>query len=128
MNSETALSGHRSICARKELWMRQMAVLVVLSATVLSLIIQAGGAQEPVVTTPIATRAIATLTIPGYVDFLAPDGRAVWSTNEGRVEKLQHDRPSPVAVVAVPALCGAMAVAFGSLWVASPRRERYRSS
>jgi len=79
------------------------------------------GAQEPVTATPIAERAIATLEIPGFVDFLAAEGAAVWITNEGRVEKLRHDRPSPVASVAVPEPCGAMIVAFGSLWVANCR-------
>jgi YVTN family beta-propeller protein len=85
------------------------------------LLSQEGAAQEPVTPTPIAAMALATLKIPGYVDFLAADGRAVWSTNEGRVEKLQHDRLTPVAVVPVPSPCGAMTVAFGSLWVANCR-------
>jgi virginiamycin B lyase len=69
--------------------------------------------------TPIEKHAAATLTIPGYVDFLAAEGRAVWATNEGRVEKLQLDKAAPVATVAVPAPCGAMVVAFESLWVAN---------
>jgi virginiamycin B lyase len=69
--------------------------------------------------TPIEKHAAATLKIPGYVDFLAAEGRAVWATNEGRVEKLQLDKAAPVATVAVPAPCGAMVVAFESLWVAS---------
>jgi len=99
--------------------MRQAAVLAILSTLALSFLSQTGVAQEAAPFTPIAARAIATLSIPGYVDFLAPDGRAVWSTNEGRVEKLTHDSSSAVAVVKVPAPCGAMTVAFGSLWVAS---------
>jgi virginiamycin B lyase len=103
--------------------MRQAAVLAVLSAMTLSLLIQAGAGQNPAPFTPIATRAIVRLSIPGFVDFLAPDDRAVWSTNEDRVEKLAHDSPGPVAVVAVPAPCGAMTVAFGSLWVASCRES-----
>lgn len=69
--------------------------------------------------TPIARRALATLTIPGFVDFLATDGRAAWATNRGRVEKLVHDQAAPVAKVAMPAPCGAMTVAFGALWVAN---------
>lgn len=99
--------------------MRQAAVSAVFPAIAFSLMSQVGVAQEPAPFTPIAARAISTLSIPGYVDFLAPDGRAVWSTNEGRVEKLIHDSSGPVAVVAVPAPCGAMTVAFGSLWVAN---------
>lgn len=80
-----------------------------------------GAAQDPSTPTPIVKRAIATLTIPGYPDFLAADETAVWITNEGRVEKLRHDRPWPVASVPVPEPCGAMTVAFGALWVANCR-------
>jgi virginiamycin B lyase len=68
--------------------------------------------------TPIEKQAAAKLTIPGYVDFLAAEGRAVWATNEGRVEKLQMGSATPVATVAMPNPCGAMVVAFESLWVA----------
>lgn len=78
-------------------------------------------AAAPPATIPIADRAIATLTVPGYVDFLAADGRAVWATNEDRVEKFEADQPGPVAVIPMPRPCGAMVVADGSLWVASCR-------
>ncbi len=67
----------------------------------------------------IDDEAIARLTIPGYVDFLAADGRAVWATNDGRVEKLQLDLPGPVATIHMVSPCGAMVVSDGSLWVAS---------
>ena len=67
---------------------------------------------------PIATRAIATLKVPGSADFLAADGRTVWVTNEGRVEQLAHGRAAPVATVAMPSPCGAMVTAAGALWVA----------
>lgn len=63
--------------------------------------------------------AIARLTIPGYVDFLAVDGRDVWATNVDRVEKLQVNEPLPVATILVPGPCGGMIVSDGSLWVAS---------
>jgi YVTN family beta-propeller protein len=76
-------------------------------------------AQESPGTVLIAERAIATITIPGYADFLAADGRTIWATNEGRVEKLQVDRAGPVATVPIPEPCGAMVVAFESLWVAN---------
>jgi virginiamycin B lyase len=76
-------------------------------------------AQVAPTPTPIAKRAIATLTIPGFADFLVADRNAVWATNEGRVEKLLHDHPGPVVSIAVPAPCGAMSVAFRSLWVAN---------
>lgn len=67
----------------------------------------------------IAQQAVATLTVPGYVDFLATDGRAIWATNTDRVEKFEVDQASPVETVGVPSPCGGMVVAFGSLWVAS---------
>ncbi len=77
--------------------------------------------------TPIAQAAAATLNIPGSVDFLAADGAAVWATNRGRVEKLVLGEAAPVATVGVPTPCGAMTVAFGSLWVANCRdRSLYR--
>jgi len=67
---------------------------------------------------PITDHAIATLRIPGYADFLAIDGDGAWVTNEGRVERLTATWPGPVASVAIARPCGAMAVEFGSLWVA----------
>jgi virginiamycin B lyase len=71
--------------------------------------------------TPIATRAVVTLVIRGYADFLAADGEAVWVTNEGRVEQLRRNQREPVASVPIPEPCGAMTVAFGALWVANCR-------
>jgi YVTN family beta-propeller protein len=59
-----------------------------------------------------------TLVVPGFADFLAADEDAVWTTNEGRVDKLRHDRSAPVASVSMPGPCGAMTVAFHALWVA----------
>lgn len=56
------------------------------------------------------------LTVPGFADFLAVDGSSVWITNEGRVERWSNKRK--LAEVAISRPCGAMAVAFGSLWVA----------
>lgn len=67
----------------------------------------------------IADVAIATLTIPGYPDFLAADDRSVWTTNTDRVEKLAIDQPAPVKTIDMPGPCGAMVVVDGSLWVAS---------
>lgn len=74
-------------------------------------------------TLPIAEHAIATLSVEGYVDFLAPDGRGVWATNTDRVELFDVGSAVPVATVPVPGACGAMEVAFGSLWVASCRDQ-----
>jgi virginiamycin B lyase len=57
------------------------------------------------------------LTVPGFADFLAIDGNTVWTTNDGRVE--QWSTAGKLASTAVPRPCGAMSVAFGSLWVAN---------
>ena len=81
----------------------------------------AGGmcAQNSEAFTPIGQSAVATLHVPGFADFLVADGDAVWATNQGRVEKLERDHPGPVATVSVREPCGAMAIGFGSLWVAN---------
>lgn len=57
------------------------------------------------------------LSVPGFADFLAIDGDTVWTTNDGRVEQWSTD--GKLASTAVPKPCGAMSVAFGSLWVAN---------
>jgi DNA-binding beta-propeller fold protein YncE len=56
-------------------------------------------------------------SVPGFADFLAVDGDTVWTTNDGRVE--QWSTKGKLASTAVPRPCGAMTVAFGSLWVAN---------
>ncbi|MGE8136181.1 YncE family protein [Novosphingobium subterraneum] len=56
-------------------------------------------------------------TVPGFADFLAVDGDAVWATNRGKVEK--WSRNGKLAEVAIARPCGALTVAFGSLWVAN---------
>ncbi|AUW59902.1 hypothetical protein C1T17_19295 [Sphingobium sp. SCG-1] len=58
-----------------------------------------------------------TFKVPGFADFLAVDENTVWATNAGRVE--QWSTTGKRASVAVPKPCGAMALAFGSLWVAN---------
>ncbi len=58
-----------------------------------------------------------TLNVPGFADFLAVDGKTVWTTNAGRVE--QWSTKGKLASVDVPHPCGAMSIAFGSLWVAN---------
>jgi YVTN family beta-propeller protein len=70
---------------------------------------------------PITQRAVATLSVPGFADFLVADGDAVWTTNQGLVDRLVRDHPKPVVSVPVPKPCGAMAVGFGALWVADCR-------
>lgn len=56
------------------------------------------------------------ITVPGFADFLAVDGKTVWATNKGRVER--WSRQGKIAEVAMAHPCGAMAIAHGSLWVA----------
>lgn len=58
-----------------------------------------------------------SLSVPGFADFLAVDGDTVWATNAGRVE--QWSVKGKQASVDMPKPCGAMAMAFGSLWVAN---------
>jgi virginiamycin B lyase len=57
------------------------------------------------------------LKVPGFADFLAVDGDAVWVTNDGRVEKWSPS--GKLASTEVPRPCGTMAIAAGSLWVAN---------
>ncbi|GAJ30618.1 Vgb family protein [Acidomonas methanolica] len=55
-------------------------------------------------------------TVPGFADFIAVDGPTVWMTNRGRVE--HWSLTGKIAQVALPHPCGAMAIGYGSLWVA----------
>ena len=57
------------------------------------------------------------LAVPGFADFLAVDGDSVWATNVGRVER--WSRKGKLAEVKMARPCGAMAIAFKSLWVAN---------
>ena len=57
------------------------------------------------------------IDVPGFADFLAVDGDAVWTTNDGRVEK--WSTTEILATVTMPKPCGTMAMEFGSLWVAN---------
>ena len=72
---------------------------------------------------PIAKAATATLRIPGFADFLALDDDGAWVTNEGRVERLTATDSLPVVTVPLLEPCGAMAVDFGSLWVADCKEK-----
>jgi virginiamycin B lyase len=56
------------------------------------------------------------IVVPGSADFLAVDGSSVWATNRGRVER--WSTAGKLAEVAMTRPCGAMAIAFDSLWVA----------
>lgn len=67
---------------------------------------------------PIVARAQdeQIIAVPGFADFLAPDGKTVWTTNRGRVER--WSRKGKLAEVPMSHPCGAMAVTDGALWVA----------
>ncbi len=56
------------------------------------------------------------ISVPGFADFIAVDGDAVWVTNKGRVERWSKTEKRAEVAMAHP--CGAMAIAAGSLWVA----------
>lgn len=72
----------------------------------------AGCATRP----PPSTLAPQSLAVPGYGDFLAVDGDAVWLTNQGRVERWTAQGLSRQVPIASP--CGGMAIAKAALWVA----------
>ena len=57
------------------------------------------------------------MVVPGFADFLAPDGDTVWATNKGKVERWSLG--GKLAEVAIARPCGGMAVADGALWVAN---------
>jgi len=63
-----------------------------------------------------AAPAETVIQVPGYADFLAVDGAAVWATNKGRVER--WSRSGKLAEVPLSGACGAMTISDGALWVA----------
>lgn len=54
--------------------------------------------------------------VPGFADFLAIDGKSVWTTNRAKVE--QWTLQGKVAEVPMGRACGTMVIAYKSLWVA----------
>lgn len=84
--------------------MRVLALALALAATLPFPALAAQAQQEQVI------------DVPGFADFLAVDGKSVWATNAGRVER--WSRKGKLAEVAMSKPCGAMAVLNGSLWVA----------
>lgn len=67
----------------------------------------------------ISKVATNIIKLEGFPDFLVPDSNDVWITNVNRVDKLSSKNVKPILSAAVPAPCGAMAIGFGSLWVAN---------
>jgi DNA-binding beta-propeller fold protein YncE len=86
--------------------MRKFTLMVLAGMAAMSSTARAAPVEEPQV-----------ITVPGFADFLAVDGKTVWATNKGRVE--QWSRAGKLAEVAIEHPCGAMAVSHGSLWVAN---------
>jgi DNA-binding beta-propeller fold protein YncE len=68
------------------------------------------------VATPAMAQEAQVITVPGFADFLAVEGKTVWATNKGRVE--HWSRKGKLAEVAMAHPCGAMALADHTLWVA----------
>lgn len=56
------------------------------------------------------------IAVPDFADFLAVDGKTVWATNRGRVER--WSREGKLAEVPMTRPCGALTIAYGALWVA----------
>lgn len=75
------------------------------------------GDPPPPATGPAPDLVENAQKVPGFADFLAVDGDAVWVTNKGRVEKWSPT--GKLAATDVPRPCGTMAIAEGSLWVAN---------
>lgn len=57
------------------------------------------------------------IQVPGFADFLAIDGKTVWTTNKGRVEQWSHK--GKLAEVAIARPCGGMTMLGRHLWVAN---------
>ena len=91
--------------------MPRLAIAVLVLAPIMT------SAQGSVASRPIAERALHTMRVPGYADFLALDGDHAWVTNQGRVDRLAAGQNRPVASVPMAEPCGGMAVDFGALWV-----------
>ncbi|HEX7872445.1 MAG TPA: YncE family protein [Sphingobium sp.] len=85
--------------------MRRIGTLLMLAAAGLAALPAAALAQ-----------AEEVISVPGFADFLAIDGKTVWATNKGRVE--HWSRTGKLAEVPMTHPCGAMAIAHKSLWVA----------
>jgi streptogramin lyase len=85
--------------------MQKLRILAAAMAAGLSAIPSAALAQQEQV-----------IDVPGSADFLAVDGKSVWATNVGRVER--WSRKGKIAEVAMSRPCGAMAIFRHALWVA----------
>lgn len=82
--------------------MRRFLALLMVAASAVPTLAFAGGEQ--------------VITVPGFADFLAVEGKTVWATNKGRVE--HWSRHGKIAEVVMAHPCGAMALAHHALWVA----------
>ncbi|EQB09884.1 Vgb family protein [Novosphingobium lindaniclasticum] len=73
-------------------------------------------AAATMIAAPAGAQQAQVIPVPGFADFLAVDGQTVWVTNRDRVER--WSRTGKLAEVAMSRACGAMTIAYGSLWVA----------
>lgn len=78
----------------------------------------AAGAAMPAIAAEPEEQVIA---VPGFADFLAVDGQSVWTTNRDKVE--QWSVKGKLAEVPMTRACGAMTIAFKSLWVADCKEK-----
>lgn len=69
----------------------------------------------------IAIQDLATQTrhVPGFIDFMATDGRYIWATNQNKLQKFSTQQYEPIAEIEVPQAAGIPVVAFEAVWVAS---------
>jgi DNA-binding beta-propeller fold protein YncE len=88
------------------------------------------GSQRPASAPTASTSAQLIeqqIPAPGFADFLAVDGAAVWVTNRGRLE--QWAVSGKLAEVAMARPCGTMAIAAGAVWGAEcTGKQVYRVS
>ncbi len=67
----------------------------------------------------LSEKALVTIRLDGYPDFLTADGNDVWVTNINKIQKLSINSSVPVLSVDIPGPCGAPVVAGAFIYVAS---------
>ena len=67
----------------------------------------------------LSEKALLTIRLDGYPDFLTADGDHVWVTNTNKIQKLSISSSVPIQSVDVPGPCGAPVIAAGYIFVAS---------
>lgn len=67
----------------------------------------------------LSEKALVTIRLDGYPDFLTADGDQVWVTNTNKIQKLSINSRLPLQSVDIPGPCGAPVIAAGFIYVAS---------